>query len=75
MENHLSNVINKAIKRVDMMGPLKYRLNISALERIYFAFIRPLFEHGCVFWDKAPRHDFLFNEMEKNQIQSARITT
>ena len=74
-KNHLSNIINKAVKRVDMMRALKYKLGRSALEEIYFAFIRPLFEYGCVVWDNAPRHEYLFNEMEKIQIQAARIIT
>ena len=26
-------------------------------------------------WDKSPRHDILFNEMEKIQLQAARIVT
>ena len=74
-KNHLLNTINKAVKRVDMMRALKYKLGRSALEKIYFAFIRPLFEYGCVVWDNAPRHEYLFNEMEKIQIQAAIIIT
>ena len=74
-KNHLSNIINKAVKRVDVMRALRYKLSRSALEKIYFAFIRPLFEYGCVVWDNVPRHDFLSNEMEKIQIQAARIIT
>ena len=71
----MSHIINKAVKRVDMLRALKYKLSRSALEKIYFAFIRPLFEYECVVWDNAPRHDFLFNEIEKIQIQAARIIT
>ena len=32
-KNHLSNIINKAVKRVDMMRALKYELGRSALEK------------------------------------------
>ena len=74
-KNHLTIVINKAAKRVDMLRALKYKLKRTTLEKIYFAFVRPIFEYGCVVWDNAPRHDFLFNEMEKMQIQVARIVT
>ena len=74
-KNHLSNIINKAVKRVDMMRALQYKLSRSALEKIYFAFIRPLFEYGCVVLDNVPRHDSLSKEMEKIQIQAARIIT
>ena len=49
----MSNVINKALKCVDVIRALKYRLNRSALERIYFAFIRSLLRYGCVVWNKA----------------------
>ena len=42
---------------------------------MYFAFVRPVFEYGCGVWDSAPRHDFLFNEMERMQIQAAIIVT
>ena len=58
-----------------MKRALKDELGRSALEKIYFAFIRPLFEYGCTGWDNAPRHEYLFNEMEKIQIQAARIIT
>ena len=58
-----------------MLSALKYKLNRSVLEKIYFAFIRPIFEYGCVVWDNSPRHDILFNEMEKIQLQAARIVT
>ena len=57
------------------MRALKFKLDRSALEKIYFAFIRPLFEYGCVVWDNAPRHEYLFNKMEKIQIQAARMIT
>ena len=42
---------------------------------MYVAFIRPLFEYACVVWYSAPRHEKYFNEMEKLQLQGARIVT
>ena len=58
-------VINKAAKRVDILIALQHtNLKGTTLE-IYFAFVRPIFEYGCVIWYNAPRHDFLFNEMER----------
>ena len=29
----------------------------------------------CVVWDKSPRHDIMFNKMEKNTTYAARIKT
>ena len=68
-------VINKAAKRVDMLRALKYKLKRTTLEKLYFAFVRPTFEYGCVVWDNAPRHDLLFNEMERIQLRGARVVT
>ena len=45
------------------------------MEKIYFTFIRPIFEYACVIWDSAPRHCYYFNKMEKLQISAARIIT
>ena len=59
-----------------MLRALKYKLNRSVLAgKNIFAFIRPIFEYGCVVWDKSPRHDILFNETEKIQLKAARIVT
>ena len=76
-KNHLSMVINKAAKRVDMLRALKYKLKRTTSETIYFAFVRAIFEYGCVVWDNAPRHDVLKFSMKwkKMQIQVARIVT
>ena len=58
-----------------MLRALKFKLDRSSLEKIYFTFIRPIFEYACVVWDSAPRHCYYFNKMEKLQISAARIIT
>ena len=74
-KSHLSSIISKASKRIDMLRALKFKLDRSSLEKIYFTFIRPIFEYACVVWDSAPRHCYYFNKMEKLQISAARIIT
>ena len=74
-KNHLTSIISKVSKRIDMLRALKFKLQREDLEIIYFAFIRPLFEYASIVWDKMPRHDKYFNEMEKLQLQCARIVT
>ena len=37
-KNHVLNIRNKAVKRVDMMRALKYKLGRSALEKNIFCF-------------------------------------
>ena len=74
-KKHLANIIQKAAKRIDMLRALKFKLQWKDLETIYFSFVRPIFEYACVVWDNTPRHDKYFCDMEKLQIQAARIVT
>ena len=74
-KSHLLTVISKASKRIDMLRALKFKIQRSSLEKIYFSFIRPLFEYASIVWHDAPRHDIYFKDLEKLQIQAARIVT
>ena len=67
-KSHLLSIISKASKRIDMLRALKFKLHRYSLEKIYFAFIRPLFEYASIVWHDAPRHDIYFNDLEKLQI-------
>ena len=74
-KSHLLTVISKASKRIDMLRALKFKIQRSSLEKIYFSFIRPLFEYASIVWHDAPKHDIYFKDLEKLQIQAARIVT
>ena len=74
-KSHLSTIIARASKRIDMLRALKFKLDRSSLEKMYFAYIRPIFEYASVVWDSAPRHEYYFATMEKLQIAAARIVT
>ena len=74
-KSHMSTVISKASKRIDMLRSLKLKLDRSSLEKMYFAYIRPIFEYASVLGDSAPRHDYYFTTIEKLQISAARIVT
>ena len=67
-KRHLFNTLQKAVKRLDMLRALKFKVQRSGFERIYFAFVRRIPEYGSIVWDSAPRH-------EKLQKQAARIVT
>ena len=47
-KRHLSNTLQKAVKRLDMLRALKFKVQRSELERIYFAFVRPILEYGSI---------------------------
>ena len=55
-----------------MLKSLKYRLDRKTLEMIYLSFIRPLLEYGDVVWDKTPRHEKYYTDLEKLQIDVMR---
>ena len=74
-KRHLSNTLQKVLKRLDMLRALKFKVQRSELERKYFAFVRPILEYGSIVWDSASRHEKYFSDMEKLQIQAARIVT
>ena len=55
------------------MRKLKFSLDRKSLETIYIAFIRPLLEYADVIWDNCTQYEK--NELEKIQIEAARIAT
>ena len=68
--NHLSHITNKAVKRVDMMRALKYKLSKSALENYVL-----LLSDRCLSMDVLSgimHQDTIFYFMK---IQAARIIT
>ncbi len=56
---HISLCINKAWKSIGTLRSLKYILNRSCLEKLYFSYIRPLLEYGDIIWDNCT------NELKK----------
>ncbi len=69
--SHISSYINKAWQRIGIIRSLKYVLNRSALERMYYSLIRPLLEYGDVVWDNCTNE--LKHDLESVQIEAARI--
>ena len=43
---HISQISKMAWVRINLLRALKFRIHRNALERIYFAFIRPLLEYS-----------------------------
>ena len=48
---HVSRITESAWARLNLLRALKYKINRKALEKIYFAFIRPLLEYSDDVWD------------------------
>ena len=70
---HLEYIKSKAWTRINIMRKLKYKLDRRSLQTIYFSFIRPVIEYSNVVWDNCTLYEA--NELEKIQIEAARIVT
>ena len=70
---HLTEIKSKAWYRINIMRQLKFVLDRSSLQSIYFSFIRPVLEYADVVWDNCTQYEA--NELEKIQIEAARIVT
>ncbi len=68
---HISSYLNKAWQRIGILRSLKFKLNRSSLERMYFTIIRPLLEYADVVWNNTTNE--LKNQLEAVQIEAARI--
>ena len=55
------------------MRLLKFVLDRKSLQSIYFFFVRPVLEYADVVWDNCTQYEE--NELEKIQIEAARIVT
>ena len=70
---HLMSVSNKAMKRLDVISALKFKLDRRSLERYYFSFYRPIIEYGDVVWDGA--HNLDLELLDKVQNRAMRIVS
>ena len=68
-------MISKAAKRIDILRALKWKLDRKPLETLYLSFIRPLFEYGDIVWDCTPLHQYIFQNIEKLQLEASRVVT
>ena len=71
--DHISSIINKSEKLLNIMKGLTYRLDRLTLESMYISFIRPILEYGGPIWDGCTVVDT--EKLEKVQLAAARIVT
>ena len=70
---HISQIIIKATKQLNIMKALQYSLDRETLETIYFSFIRPILEYGSAIWDGCAQSDTQL--LENIQLTAARTVT
>lgn len=71
--DHIDSCLDLASKRLNMLEPLKYKLPRSALQTIYFSYVRSLLEYADVIWGNCSVH--YVNRLENIQIRAAHIVS
>ena len=71
--DHISEVIMKSSKLINIMKSLKYILDWRTLETVYTSFIRPILEYASPVWSGCTEADA--KRLEDIQLQAARIVT
>ena len=56
-KEHINDVALKARKRLNLMTPLKMKLNRESLEIMYKSFVQPVMEYACAVWGGSPDCD------------------
>ena len=70
---HINNIAETAWSRLNLMRLLKFKINRKALEKMYFAFIRPLLEYSDSVWDNSPA--YVKKQLDDIHYEAARIIT
>ena len=70
---HIDKVYTKSLKMLNMMLPLKFKINRKSLEIIYKAFVLPMMEYGNVVWGST--YDSDINKLERIQVEAMRLIT
>ena len=70
---HINNIAETAWSRLNLMRLLKFKINRKALEKMYFAFIRPLLEYSDSVWDYSPA--YVKKQLDDIHYEAARIIT
>ena len=70
---HIDNILKSVSQIIDVLKSLKYILDKSTLEKIYFSFIRPKLEYGNFIFDNCSGTDS--DRLEGVQLDVARIVT
>ena len=70
---HINDIYVKCQKRLNLLKHYKFRVSRLTLEKMYFAFVRPILEYGDVVW--AGAHDCHLVKLDRLQLEAMRIVT
>ncbi len=72
-KEHIETIATSAGQCLDVLNALKYKLDRSSLEKLYFSFARSKLEYANIVWDNCSKA--CSNLLESVQIRAAKIIT
>jgi hypothetical protein len=72
---HVMDIAAKACRKLNILYPLKLKLDRKTLEVMYFAHIRSVLEYADVLWDISNPTDRTLKILETVQVNAARLVT
>ncbi|MEW8545561.1 MAG: reverse transcriptase family protein [Candidatus Thiodiazotropha sp.] len=70
---HIKYITDNAWSRLNLLRVLKFKIKRQSLQKLYYAFIRPLLEYSCSVWDNCSTEDKKL--LESIHTEAARIIT
>ena len=72
-DEHVKSISEKSWSRINLLKALKFRVLRKSLEKIYFAYIRPLLEYSDTVWDNCSSESR--KRLDSVHVDAARIVT
>ena len=72
-DEHVKSISEKSWSRLNLLRALKFRVSRKSLEKMYFAYIRPLLEYSDVVWDNCSLESKKL--LDAVHVEAARIAT
>ena len=71
--SHIDEIYTKAMRRLDVIQRIKFKVSRNCLQRYYFSFVLPILEYADTLWSGA--HDQDLNKLDKVHLRAMRIVT
>ena len=72
-DEHVKYISEKSWSRLNLLRALKFRVSRKSLEKMYFAYIRPLLEYSDVIWDNFSLESKKL--LDTVHVEAARVVT
>lgn len=71
--SHIDEIYIKAMRRLDVIQRMKFKLPRQCLQRYYFSFVLPILEYADILWNGANDQDL--SKLDRVHLRAMRIVT